>query len=141
MHITLQTPLALSKPASPTPPPVKLADHTANQQIMAVFAATDAPLQARAVCEAMDLEIAPHSVNDVRLKLRRGCRCSRPRRLWQMARVPHLRERDLPGDAVADICGVHDLPGGPPARSRQALSPSPATLLATSHFVNIMNDR
>ncbi len=38
---------------------------------MAVFAAADAPLRARAVCEAMDLEIAPSNVNNVRLKLKR----------------------------------------------------------------------
>ena len=38
---------------------------------MAVFAAADAPLRARAVCEAMDLEIAPNNVNNVRLKLKR----------------------------------------------------------------------
>ncbi len=38
---------------------------------MAVFAAADAPLRARAVCEAMDLEIAPSNINNVRLKLKR----------------------------------------------------------------------
>ncbi|WP_240813105.1 hypothetical protein [Streptomyces sp. DASNCL29] len=38
---------------------------------MAVFAAADAPLRARAVCEAMDVEIAPNNVNNVRLKLKR----------------------------------------------------------------------
>ncbi|MGJ5748608.1 hypothetical protein [Streptomyces puniciscabiei] len=38
---------------------------------MAVFAAADVPLRARAVCEAMDLEIAPSNVNNVRLKLKR----------------------------------------------------------------------
>ncbi|MBO8192448.1 hypothetical protein ITI46_12335 [Streptomyces oryzae] len=42
---------------------MKLPDHPAYQQIMAVFAAADAPLRARAVCEAMDLEIAPNNVN------------------------------------------------------------------------------
>lgn len=50
---------------------MKLPDHPAYQQIMAVFAAADAPLRARAVCEAMDLEIAPNNVNNVRLKLKR----------------------------------------------------------------------
>ncbi len=35
------------------------------------FAAADAPLRARAVCESMNLEIAPNSVNNVRLKLKR----------------------------------------------------------------------
>ncbi|GAA3477724.1 hypothetical protein GCM10018966_022540 [Streptomyces yanii] len=38
---------------------------------MAVFAATHTPLRARAVCEAMDLEITPSNVNNVRLKLKR----------------------------------------------------------------------
>jgi hypothetical protein len=71
VRITRKTLLALPEPASPTPPPVKLPDHPAYQQIMAVFAAADAPLRARAVCEAMDLEIAPSNVNNVRLKLKR----------------------------------------------------------------------
>ena len=38
---------------------------------MAVFAAADAPLRARAACEAMDLEITPSNVNNVRLKPKR----------------------------------------------------------------------
>ncbi|MER7583718.1 hypothetical protein [Kitasatospora sp. NPDC097691] len=38
---------------------------------MAVFAAADVPLRARAVCEAMDLDIASSNINDVRLKLKR----------------------------------------------------------------------
>ncbi|MFF7581056.1 hypothetical protein ACFZBE_39840 [Streptomyces sp. NPDC008061] len=38
---------------------------------MAVFAAADLPLRARQVCEAMDLEIAPNSINNTRLKLKR----------------------------------------------------------------------
>ncbi|MDX3568590.1 hypothetical protein [Streptomyces sp. ID05-47C] len=38
---------------------------------MAAFAAADTPLRARAVCEAMDLEIAPSNVTNVRLKLKR----------------------------------------------------------------------
>ncbi|MDN0196626.1 hypothetical protein NW895_16535 [Streptomyces sp. S.PNR 29] len=37
---------------------------------MAAFAVADAPLRARQVCEAMDMEIAP-SINDTRLKLKR----------------------------------------------------------------------
>jgi hypothetical protein len=71
VRITRKTLLALPEPASPTPPPVKLPDHPAYRQIMAVFAAADAPLRARAVCEAMALEIAPNNVNNVRLKLKR----------------------------------------------------------------------
>ncbi|MGW8881711.1 hypothetical protein ACWGPC_54475, partial [Streptomyces mirabilis] len=38
---------------------------------MAVFAAADAPLRARAMCEAMDVEIAPNNINNVRLRLKR----------------------------------------------------------------------
>jgi hypothetical protein len=71
VRITRKTLLALAEPAPPTPPPVKVPDHPAYQQIMAVFSAADAPLRARAVCEAMDLEIAPNNVNNVWLKLKR----------------------------------------------------------------------
>ena len=69
--ITRKTLLALPDPSPPTPPAANLPDHPAYRQIMAVFAAADAPLRARAVCEAMDLEIAPNNVNNVRLKLKR----------------------------------------------------------------------
>jgi hypothetical protein len=71
VRITRKTLLALPDPAPPKPPAAQLPDHPAYQQIMAVFAAADAPLRARAVCEAMDLEIAPSNVNNVRLKLKR----------------------------------------------------------------------
>jgi hypothetical protein len=37
---------------------------------MAVFATPDAPLRARAVCEAMDVRIEPNNINSVRLKLK-----------------------------------------------------------------------
>ncbi len=71
VRITRKTLLALPDPSPPKPPAAKLPDHPAYRQIMAVFAAADAPLRARAVCEAMDLEIAPSNVNNVRLKLKR----------------------------------------------------------------------
>ncbi|MDQ0765354.1 hypothetical protein [Streptomyces canus] len=71
IRITRKTLLALPDPSPPTPLAAKLPDHPAYQQIMAVFAAAGAPLRARAVCEAMDLEIAPSNVNNVRLKLKR----------------------------------------------------------------------
>ncbi|WP_128382371.1 hypothetical protein [Streptomyces cavernae] len=71
VRITRKTLLALPDPSPPTPPAAKVPDHPAYRQIMAVFAAADAPLRARAVCEAMDLEIAPSNVNNVRLKLKR----------------------------------------------------------------------
>ncbi|WP_438302898.1 transposase [Streptomyces sp. HUAS TT11] len=72
VRITRKILLALPDPSPPTPPAAKLPDHPAYRQIMAVFAAADAPLRARAVCEAMDLEIAPSNVNNVRLKFTRG---------------------------------------------------------------------
>ena len=71
VRITRKRLLELPDPQSAAPPAPKLPDHPAYQQIMAVFAAADAPLRARAVCEAMDLEIAPSNINNVRLKLKR----------------------------------------------------------------------
>ncbi|MFF5797832.1 MULTISPECIES: hypothetical protein [Streptomyces] len=71
IRITRKTLLELPEPVPPVPPPPKLPDHPAYQQIMAVFAAADAPLRARQVCEAMDLEIAPNTINNTRLKLKR----------------------------------------------------------------------
>ncbi|MEU3342952.1 MULTISPECIES: hypothetical protein [Streptomyces] len=71
IRITRKTLLELPEPQPPTPPPVELPDHPAYQQIMAVFAQADTPLRARAVCEAMDLEVAPNNINNVRLKLKR----------------------------------------------------------------------
>lgn len=71
VRITRKTLLALPDPPTPTPPAAKLPDHPAYRQIMAVFATADAPLRARAVCEAMDLETGPSNVNNVRLKLKR----------------------------------------------------------------------
>ncbi|MFL6000011.1 MAG: hypothetical protein ACJ736_37975 [Streptomyces sp.] len=59
------TPLA---PVTPTP---ALPDGPAYQQIMAVFAEADAPLRARNVCEAMDLDLVPNNINNVRIKLKR----------------------------------------------------------------------
>jgi hypothetical protein len=35
---------------------------------MAVFAEADAPLRARNVCEAMDLDLVPNNINNVRIK-------------------------------------------------------------------------
>lgn len=61
----------MPEPPPPAPPAATLPDHPAYQQIMAVFAAADAPMRARAVCEAMDLEIAPNNINTIRLKLKR----------------------------------------------------------------------
>ncbi|MFF7210966.1 hypothetical protein ACFZAU_10550 [Streptomyces sp. NPDC008238] len=71
IRITRRTPLELPDPRPPAPPTAKLPDHPAYHQIMAVFATADAPLRARAVCEAIDVEIAPNNIDDVRLKLKR----------------------------------------------------------------------
>lgn len=60
----------MPEPPPPAPPAATLPDHPAYQQIMAVFAAADVPMRARAVCEAMDLEIAPNNINNIRLKLK-----------------------------------------------------------------------
>ncbi|MWA08210.1 hypothetical protein [Streptomyces sp. BA2] len=36
-----------------------------------MFTAADHPLRARQVCEVMDLTVAPHNINNVRLQLKR----------------------------------------------------------------------
>jgi len=36
-----------------------------------VFADAGGPLRARGVCEAMDLDLAPNHINNVRIKLKR----------------------------------------------------------------------
>ncbi|WP_370154889.1 hypothetical protein [Streptacidiphilus sp. EB129] len=74
-HITItrKTLLELSDetpPAQATPTPA-LPDGPAYQQIMAVFAEADTPLRARNVCEAMDLDLMPNNINNVRIKLKR----------------------------------------------------------------------
>ncbi|WP_326613497.1 hypothetical protein OIE62_05155 [Streptomyces scopuliridis] len=38
---------------------------------MAVFAEADAPLRGRNVCGAMDLDLMPNNINNVRIKLKR----------------------------------------------------------------------
>jgi hypothetical protein len=56
---------------------------------MAVFAAADTPLRARAVCEAMDVEIGPSNINNVRLKLKRASLLSSTERFKQgITQVP-----------------------------------------------------
>ncbi|MFG2887905.1 hypothetical protein ACGFYV_37545 [Streptomyces sp. NPDC048297] len=71
VRITRKTLLELPDPRPPAPPAPKVPDRPAYQQIMAVFAAADAPLRARQVCEAMDMEITPDNINNIRLKLKR----------------------------------------------------------------------
>jgi len=65
LELTDEAPLAPAEPAAALP------DGPAYQQIMAVFAEADAPLRARNVCEAMDLNLAPNNINNVRIKLKR----------------------------------------------------------------------
>ncbi|MFF5563435.1 hypothetical protein ACFY7Z_15255 [Streptomyces sp. NPDC012623] len=71
IRITRKTLLELPEPVPPAPPPPKLPDHPAYQQIMTVFTAADGPLRARQMCEAMDLQIAPNTINNACLKLKR----------------------------------------------------------------------
>ncbi|MCZ1012543.1 hypothetical protein O1L68_43440 [Streptomyces lydicus] len=71
VRITRKTLLEMPDPPTPVLPAATLPDHPAYQQIMAVFAAAGSPLRARAVCEAMDLEIAPNNINNLRLELKR----------------------------------------------------------------------
>ncbi|MFD9486729.1 hypothetical protein [Streptomyces sp. NPDC059991] len=71
VRITRKTLLELPDPQPPAPPAPKLPDHPAYQQIMAVFTAADHPLRTRQVCEAMDMEIAPNTINNIRLKFKR----------------------------------------------------------------------
>jgi hypothetical protein len=71
VRITRKTLLELPDPGPPAPQALKLPDHPAYQQIMAVFTAGGHPLRARQVCEAMDLPVAPNNINNVRLKLKR----------------------------------------------------------------------
>ncbi|MEV5530761.1 hypothetical protein [Streptomyces prunicolor] len=71
VRITRKTLLELPDPQPPAAPASQLPDHPAYQQIMAVFATADAPLRARQVCEAMNMEIAPNNINNTRLKLKR----------------------------------------------------------------------
>lgn len=66
-RITRKTLLGLPNPQPSASPAPKLPDHPAYQQILAVFAAADAPLRARQVYEAMGLEIAPNNINNTYL--------------------------------------------------------------------------
>ncbi|MFI6408129.1 hypothetical protein [Streptomyces sp. NPDC050548] len=60
-----------ARPQPAAPPTPKLPEHPACQQIIAVFTATDQPLRARQVCEALDLPVAPNNINNTRLKFKR----------------------------------------------------------------------
>ena len=65
VRITRKTLLEMPDPGPPAPPALKLPDHPAYQQIMAVFTSADHPLRARQVCEAIDLPVAPNNINNV----------------------------------------------------------------------------
>jgi hypothetical protein len=58
-------------PPAPATPTLALPDGPAYQQFMAMFPEADAPLRARNVCEAMDLDLVPNNINNVRIKLKR----------------------------------------------------------------------
>ncbi|MFG2370236.1 hypothetical protein ACGFY9_01995 [Streptomyces sp. NPDC048504] len=74
-HITITRKTLLElpdeTPPAPATPKPALPGGPACQQIMAVFAEADAPLRARNVCEAMDLDLVPNNINKVRIKLKR----------------------------------------------------------------------
>ncbi|MFJ5016977.1 hypothetical protein [Streptomyces griseoluteus] len=100
IRITRKTLLELPDPRPPAPPTAKLPDHPAYHQIMAVFATADAPLRARAVCEAMDMEIAPNNIKNVRLKLKRWSNTeswSRPSRACSPSRRHSRPANPRPG--------------------------------------------
>ncbi len=73
VRITRKTLLELPDPAPPAPSASApaLPDGAAYQEIMAVFAEAGGPLRARGVCEAMDLDLAPNNINNIRMKLKR----------------------------------------------------------------------
>ncbi|SCE16039.1 hypothetical protein GA0115245_123380, partial [Streptomyces sp. di188] len=71
VRVTRKTLLDLPDQQQPAPPAPELPDHPAYQQIMTAFTATTTPLRARAVCEALDMEVTANSVNNTRLKLKR----------------------------------------------------------------------
>ncbi|SEG85506.1 hypothetical protein SAMN05216223_11680 [Actinacidiphila yanglinensis] len=70
VRMTRKTLLELPESGPPTPPTgSERSNKAAYQEILAVFAEARGPLRARGVCEAMDL--APNSINNVRIKLKR----------------------------------------------------------------------
>jgi hypothetical protein len=73
LRITRKTLLDLpdTDPHEPLASAPALPDGPAYREIMAVFAEADGPLRARGVCEAMDLDLAPNNINNVRIKLKR----------------------------------------------------------------------
>ncbi|MFE6554270.1 hypothetical protein ACFVHS_38645 [Streptomyces sp. NPDC057746] len=73
VRITRKTLLELPEPGPPMPLSAgsELLDKAAYQEILAVFADAGGPLRARGVCETMDLNLAPNTVNNVRIKLKR----------------------------------------------------------------------
>jgi hypothetical protein len=72
VRITCKTLLELPESGPPTPPAgSELPNKAAYQEILAVFAEARGPLRARGVCETMDLDLAPNTINNVRIKLKR----------------------------------------------------------------------
>jgi hypothetical protein len=73
VRITRKILLELPDPAphEPSASAPELPGGAAYREIMTVFAEADGPLRARGVCEAMDLDLAPNNINNVRMKLKR----------------------------------------------------------------------
>lgn len=73
VRITRKTLMQLPDPGPPEPPASapKLPGGAAYQEIMAVFAQAGSPLRARGVCQALDLDLSPNNINNVRMKLKR----------------------------------------------------------------------
>jgi hypothetical protein len=73
VRINRKTLLELPEPTPPTPSAAgsELPDKAAYQEILAAFSEADGPLRARAVCQAMDLDLTPNNINYVRIKLKR----------------------------------------------------------------------
>ncbi|MFF2205863.1 hypothetical protein [Streptomyces sp. NPDC058145] len=69
VRITRKTLLELSEPTPPAPPKLRTIRPTSRS--WRCSPRPDGPLQARQVCEAMDLPIAPNTLNNTRLKLKR----------------------------------------------------------------------
>ncbi|WP_316781582.1 hypothetical protein [Streptomyces sasae] len=75
LRITRKTLLDLLDPPPPPPPEAKLPDHPVYQQIMAVLAAADAPLRARAACSPTGICGTQFGGEHAR-PYRRGSRCA-----------------------------------------------------------------
>ncbi|MET7534605.1 hypothetical protein [Streptomyces goshikiensis] len=121
-------------PPAPAAPAPALPDGPAYQQIMAVFAAADAPLRARNVCEAMDLDLAPNNINNVRIKLKRltgrGIHAETEPGLHQATTVTARQAHDRP--THSNRSDETDIRHVPPLRARASVRSSSTCLLSSS---------